>query len=225
MKYFPINVEINNRPCTVIGGGRVAQRKVMGLLACQGQVTVISPELTPALAEKAGAGAITWLKRGYEPGDLARSFLVIAATDDEQVQEAVYAEAQGLNILINVADVPKWCNFILPATVRRGDLAISISTSGQSPALARLTRERLEEEFGPEYDLALRLMGGLRPLVLARDEGHEQNKKTFAKILHPELLEWLAQGQWPAISAHIQALLGHSPEIDTLLTRLREEEI
>ncbi len=107
MSYFPINVDIDNRPCTVIGGGPVAERKVKGLLACHGKVTVISPEVTTELADMAARSMIKWHARVYAKGDLSHSFLVIAATDDEYVQERVYDEALAANILLNVADVPK----------------------------------------------------------------------------------------------------------------------
>ncbi|MFP3982558.1 MAG: bifunctional precorrin-2 dehydrogenase/sirohydrochlorin ferrochelatase, partial [Desulfurivibrionaceae bacterium] len=162
MSYFPVCLDLNNRPCLVIGGGRVAARKAKQLLACGAEVSVISPELDSELAVLADAGQINWQQRFYKKGDLVRAFLVIAATDDPAVQSAVYAEAEDVGVLLNVADAPQWCNFILPATVRRGDLAVSISTSGRSPALAKKLREDLEEQFGNEYDLLLRLLGSLR---------------------------------------------------------------
>ena len=208
MSYFPINVDITDRNCTVIGGGKVAERKVKGLLACQGRVEVISPELTDNLADMAARSLIKWQARGFVKGDLAHSFLVIAATDDEEVQEQVYNEAQEGNILLNVADVPKWCNFILPASLRRGDLTITISTAGKSPALARRTRQRLEADFGQEYDLALQLMGALRPMILALGRPHAENKVVFEKLLHPELLDWLKNGKWQQVQDHLAHILG-----------------
>ncbi len=212
MSYFPINIDIRNRPCTVIGGGRVALRKVKGLLACGATVTLISPAANRELETLAAQGQIIWHDRGYKYGDLAGSFLVIAATDDEAVQEQVYAEAEKGNLLLNVADVPKWCNFILPATVRQGDLAISISTAGKSPALAKRLRQELEKSFGPEYNLALELMGSLRPVVLALGLPHEKNKIIFEELLHPEMIPLLAKGDWQTISNHIRKVLG--PDVD-----------
>ena len=122
-------------------------------------------------------------ERGYQAGDLGGSFLVISATDNETVQEAVHAEAEEHNILLNVADVPKWCNFILPATVRQGALSISISTAGQSPALAKQLRQRLEKEYGPEYKTLLQLMGALRPIILELKRPHQENKVLFEENL------------------------------------------
>lgn len=218
MSYFPINVDIEKRPCTVIGGGRVGLRKVRGLLACGAAVTLISPEATPELAAMAAEGRLVWLARGYQPGDLVDAFLVIAATDNETVQEQVHAEAEQANILVNVADVPKWCNFILPATVRRGDLAISISTAGKSPALAKRLRQELEKSFGPEYGLTLELMGALRHLVLDMGHPHRENKVVFEKLLHPELVTFVARRDWPAIYNHIQSVLGANVDLSCLDT-------
>jgi precorrin-2 dehydrogenase/sirohydrochlorin ferrochelatase len=218
MSYFPINVDIRNRPCTVIGGGRVALRKVKGLLDCGAAVTLISPEVTTELADMAEQGSITWHERGYKKGDLAGSFMVIAATDDETVQEQVHAEAEEGNLLLNVADVPKWCNFILPATVRQGDLAISISTAGKSPVLAKRLRQELEKSFGPEYDQALELMGSLRPVVLAKGLPHSENKIIFEELLHPELISLIEKGDWQTITNHIQTVLGADVDLSCLDT-------
>lgn len=212
MAYFPINVDIDNRPCTVIGGGRVALRKVKGLLDCGAKVSLISPEATSELAAMADQNRITWHQRGYQPGDLAGAFLVIAATDDEEVQEQVHSEAEAANQLLNVADVPKWCNFILPASVRQGDLTIAISTAGKSPAMAKRLRQELEKSYGPEYSLALELMGTLRPLVLALGHPHQENKVLFEKLLHPELIAFISDGNWQAIQDHLHAVLG--PDVD-----------
>ncbi len=218
MAYFPINVELSNRPCTVIGGGRVALRKVKSLLACDATVTLISPAATPELEMLATQGLLTWHQRGYRAGDLTGSFLVIAATDDETVQEQVHQEAEQNNQLLNVADVPKWCNFILPATLRQGDLAISISTAGKSPVLAKRLRQELEKSFGPEYNLALELMGALRPLVLARGLPHKENKIIFEQLLHPDLITLLGKGEWQTIRNHIQTVLGAEVDLSCLDT-------
>lgn len=218
MSYFPINVDISNRPCTVIGGGRVAQRKAKGLLACGAAVTLISPEVTPELELMANQNLITWVDRGYKYGDLAGSFMVIAATDDEAVQEQVHAEAEEGNLLLNVADVTKWCNFILPATVRQGDLTISISTAGKSPALAKRLRQELEKSFGPEYKLALELMGTLRPIVLDKGLPHTKNKIIFEELLHPDLISLLKKGNWQTIITHIHAVLGAEIDLSCLDT-------
>ena len=150
MSFYPICLDLVERLCVVVGGGRVAERKVMGLRSCSAQVSVISPELTESLLQLHSDGSIQWINREYEPGDLQGAFLVIAATDDEETQKQVYEEAASLNILLNVADVPQRCNFILPATMRQGDLVISVSTAGKSPAVARKLRMELEKRYGAE---------------------------------------------------------------------------
>ena len=214
MKYFPVNLDIVGRKCTVIGGGQVAARKVGNLLACGGEVQVISPELTTELQQLQQAKHIGWLQRQYRQGDLRGSFLVIAATDDEQVQAEVFSEAEENGQLINVADVPQRCNFILPATVKRDDLTISISTAGKSPALARQLRQNLAEMIGSEYGTLAEIMGLLRPDVLKQGRPHEENKIIFGALLHEHFIDWIRQGNWEMIKEHLSRTLGDniSPE-------------
>lgn len=224
MQYFPISLDINNRSCIVIGGGKVAARKVKSLLASGGLVTVISPALDPELAGLARDGSINWRSRGYEKGDLARAFLVIAATDDVTVQEDVYHEAEENNILLNVADVPKWCNFILPATVRRGELTLSVSTAGRSPALARRLRKELEEQYDSAYDILIRILGRLRPIVLDRGLDHSQNKIIFENLLHRDMIDWIRQRNRSRLNQHIRSTLGMDVSLDDLFDLPPDQE-
>jgi len=217
MEYFPVNLDIHNRTCIVIGGGKVALRKTQGLLKCGGNVTVISPKIEPELKILVQMKQITWKDRPYRTEDLETAFLVIAATDDPAIQETVYSEAEERNLLVNVADVPKMCNFILPATVRRGDFSLSISTAGKSPALAKKLRKELEKQFGLEYDLLLKILGRLRPVVLAKERPHEENKILFEKLLHPDLIDWVRQKNWSAIHGHISSILDDDIQIETII--------
>lgn len=207
MAFFPICLDIADRHCVVIGGGRVAERKVASLIECGAAVTVVSPELTEPLRCLADQGRINWLARPFQPGDLAGAFLVIAATDDAAVQEAVHGEAEQGNILLNVADVPKWCNFILPATTRQGDLSIAVSTAGKSPALARRLREGFDREFGAEYAVLVELLGELRQVVLGRGQDHQRNKEVFQRLVEADLAAWLRAGEWQRLREHVRALL------------------
>lgn len=216
MPYFPVCLDLRDRPCLVIGGGRVATRKAASLLACEARVTVISPELSPDLAERAAAGTIHWLSRAYREGDLAGAFLVIAATDDSKTQSLVQAEADQRQVLLNVADVPDKCNFILPATVRRGDLTIAVSTGGKSPALASALREDLEGLFGREYQILVDILGRLRPLVLARGKSSRENKEQFKKLAHHDMLRWIQERNIPAMQDHIRLILGEAIALDWL---------
>ena len=148
MRYFPAFLDLSGKSVIIFGGGEVALRKARSLIAARAKVTVVAPESHPALKRFKGVRLIS---RGYRPGDLARQFLAVAATDDPKVQQAIRREATRRRVLLNVADCPKLCDFIYPAVVRRGDFCIAISTGGASPILARRVRERLEKMFGPEY--------------------------------------------------------------------------
>ena len=145
----------------------MAARKVEGLLAANAQVKVISPVLIPELQKLVDSGAISYTHRSYQDGDLEGSFLVIAATDDSAVNQAVWTEAEKRGCLINVVDDPGHSSFILPAIMQRGDMSIAVSTGGGSPALARRLRERLEEIIEPENGTLTEIMAELRPELIA----------------------------------------------------------
>lgn len=149
--YYPVFLKLRGRKCAVIGGGEVALRKVRSLLEHGARVSVISPELCPELAGMAAKGQIQVLQRNYQAGDLRDTFIVIAATDDAKVNRELLKEAGESKALVNAVDDPENCDFIVPSSVRRGDVTIAVSTGGRSPALARKIRSRLETEFGEEY--------------------------------------------------------------------------
>ena len=152
---YPVNLELDGRTCLVIGGGRVAVRKVEGLVACGARVRVVAPRLDPALADLDG---VTCEQRGWEPDDLDGVWLVIAATDDPAVNRAVYEAGERAGIWVNGAAAPANCSFTLPSVVRRGDLQVAVSTGGRSPALASWLRRRIEADIGPEYEVLLELL-------------------------------------------------------------------
>ena len=208
MSYYPVCLDLQGQPCVVVGGGKVAERKVKGLLACNAQVKVISPDLTEFLSQLYTEGQLEWLNRPYKKGDLSQTFLVIAATDDEQAQQMIQEEATQLNKLLNVADVPQRCNFILPATVRRGDLTIAVATGGKSPALAKKLRKELEKRIGPEYTVLVNILGALRPQVLASGLSQPENELLFHKLLHDDMLEWIEKRDWSRMENHIRSVLG-----------------
>ena len=220
MSFYPICLDLEARACVVVGGGRVAERKVLGLLSCKAQVSVISPALTEELQLQHVSGNIEWIDREFRQGDLAQAFLVIAATDDEETQKQVYEEADANNLLLNVADVPQRCNFILPATARQGDLAISVSTAGKSPALARKIRMELEKKYGPEYRVLVDILGAIRPQVLASGLPQMENEKLFKQLLHDDMEEWIKSKNWDSIEKHLRAVLGDRTG-DDLLSGIR----
>ena len=220
MSFYPICLDLEAQACVVVGGGRVAERKVLGLLSCKAQVSVISPVLTEELQLQHVSGDIEWIDREFRQGDLARAFLVIAATDDEETQKQVYEEADANNLLLNVADVPQRCNFILPATARQGDLAISVSTAGKSPALARKIRMELEKRYGPEYRVLVDILGAIRPQVLASGLPQMENEKLFKQLLHDDMEEWIKSKNWDSMEKHLRAVLGDRAG-DDLLSGIR----
>jgi siroheme synthase-like protein len=165
MGNYPITLVDLEHGAVVIGGGAVATRKVRGLLDAGARVTVIAPQFTRELTDLAHAPRVTLIHRAYQSGDLCDARLVIAATNDPQVNQAVYDEARARGILVNVADDPAHCTFHVPAIVRRGNLAIAISTGGASPALAKRLREEIENFLGAEYALLADLLAELRPHV------------------------------------------------------------
>lgn len=153
--YYPAFINVEGRRCVVIGGGIIGEDKVRKLVECGADVTVVSPDVTKGVRDLAQAGEITWLQREYAPGDLKDAFIAIAATNDNNVNRQIAREAEERKVLLNVADVPDLCTFVVPSVVRRGEVTIAASTGGASPALARAFREKLEGSRILEYaDLA-----------------------------------------------------------------------
>jgi len=191
--FYPVCLDIKGKKCVVVGGGRVALRKVQGLLECEASVTVVSPDLHVDLAALLVQGEIVWHQKKYTPEEIEGAFLVIAATNNQQAQEEVFSEAGRLNILLNVADVPEKCNFILPARVQRGSLSIAISTGGKSPALAKKLRTELESEFDEKYAILNDIMGIIRPDVIRRNLPQKENELIFSTILESEILRYISE--------------------------------
>lgn len=195
MDFYPIMVDIRKRPCIVIGGGTIAERKTETLLACGAQVQVISPDFTPLLACWAAEGRVTTIPRSYQDGDLGNAFLVVSATDDMAVNEAVAAEANRRQILLNVVDIPQLCNFIVPAVVQKGPLVITVSTGGASPAMAKKIRQDLDHMFGPEYGVFLQMLGSLRAEVKDRFTTQAERQQLWESIIESDILAIIAAGK------------------------------
>jgi precorrin-2 dehydrogenase len=150
--HYPVCLDLGGRPCVVVGGGAVAERKVRGLLDAGACVTVLSPRLTPGLLALAGKGRLQWRPREYRPGDLTEAWLVMVATDDRAVNGEVAKEARARRVWANCADDPERCDFALPAIARRGTLTVAVSTGGASPALAQMAREEIERRLPAEWE-------------------------------------------------------------------------
>ena len=208
MRYYPVHLDIQNRNCLVIGGGAVGTRKVVTLLDCGAYVTVVSPEVTQQLRDYALSGRIDLKERHYQPGDIDGMFLVIGATDDEEINRQISSDANQLNTLCNIADRPEVCNFILPAIVERDDLIITISTSGKSPALAKKLRKTLEYQFGKEYGELLKLMGAVRKKLLSQAHEPEAHKPLFEQLIAADLIPMIQKGKTAEIDALLFEILG-----------------
>ena len=217
MQYYPINLDIKNRNCLIVGGGAVGTRKVNTLLECGARVTVVSPEPTPQLTRLASEGSIRLEKRDYRSDDITGMFLVIGATDDESLNHQISKDAEQAHILCNIADRPEVCNFILPSIVRRGDLVITVSTSGKSPALAKRLRKQLETQFGQEYADFLLLMGAIRKKLLAQAHEPEAHKELFHKLIESNILNLMHAGQKEDVNMLLYKILGEGYRLEELL--------
>lgn len=190
-------IKLTGRRCVVVGGGPVGLEKVEGLLACDARVTLIAPEAVRALRDFAGEESITWLRRDYEgPQDLEGAFVAIAATDDTDINVRVYEDAEARAMLVNVVDVPPLCNFILPAILRTGPLAIAISTAGASPALAKRIRTEISERFGDAYARLAEILNDYRGWAKATLPTYQDRKRFFESIVHadPDPVDMLRTG-------------------------------
>jgi precorrin-2 dehydrogenase/sirohydrochlorin ferrochelatase len=180
-------LKLTGRRCVVVGGGEIGLEKVEGLLGCDGKVTVIAPEVEPGLAEYAREGSIAWEQRPYAGAeDLEGAFMAIAATNDTDVNIAVYDDAERRAMLVNVVDVPPLCNFILPAIVRMSPLAIAISTAGASPALAKRMKREIEAQFGEPYARLAVLLNEVRGWAKGTLPTYQDRKRFFEGIVGGE---------------------------------------
>ena len=206
--YYPVYIQLREQPCIVIGGGKIAEGKVQGLLAVQAKVTVIAPDLTSHLQSLVKQKQIMYVSRKYQAGDLTGAFLVICATDQAEINRQVWEEASANHQLVNVVDDTPRCNFIAPSILRKGDLTIAISTSGKAPALAVRLKERLQRELGPEYERFLELAGELREPLARHIPDFETRKAIWYELVDSEILEALARGDEASAREIISQVVG-----------------
>src|SRR5438067_302190 len=172
-------LRLSGRRCVVVGGGEIGLEKVEGLLVCGGDVVLIAPDAVPELQQLAAEGSIEWERREYRTGDLEATFIAIAATDDTDINIAVFSDAERRAMLVNVVDVPPLCNFILPAIVRTGPLAIAISTAGASPALAKRMKREIAAAYGPEHARLAELLNEVRSWAKGTLPTYHDRKEFF----------------------------------------------
>lgn len=210
MRPYPVMMNLEDKRVIVVGGGRVATRKVMSLLESGASVTVVSPKLDPELERLVAGQRIEWIPEPFEESVLDRypqTTLVFGTTDRRDVNLTIYQSASDRKIPCNIADVPDLCTFIVPAVITQGDLMIAVSTGGASPALARRIRENLERQYGPEYGEMTRLLGELRKMVLRGGNSSDENKKLFLEIVDSGILNALKEGDREQVLSILRDIL------------------
>ena len=207
-RYYPILLDLYDRPVVVIGGGPIATRKAAALLAAGARLTVISPSLTPSLARLAREGRIRHRQRRYQRGDLKGVYLAVAATSMPDEQLKVVAESRTTATLVNVVDQPTLCDFIAPAVITRGDLIIAVSTGGRSPALARWLKAALRDLIGKEYGRLTQVLGQIR--VALRKAGRPPSVRTALvdKLMASPLLSQIRDDDHAAATRTIRHITG-----------------
>jgi precorrin-2 dehydrogenase len=213
-RFYIACLRLTGRRCVVIGGGDVGLEKVEGLLACDADVTLVAPDAHPELTQLALEGSIRWEQREYRSEDLDGCLIAIAATDDTDVNIRVFEDAEHRAMLVNVVDVPPLCNFILPAIVRSGPLAIAISTAGASPALAKRMKREIGELFGEPYAVLALLLNEARGWAKATLPTYRDRKEFFESIVEGETdpIELLRDGRIADVRELIEdAMRAHAP--------------
>jgi precorrin-2 dehydrogenase/sirohydrochlorin ferrochelatase len=220
LKHYPVMLDISEKPVIVVGGGKVASRKVMRLLECGARVTVISPMLEPELEHLADERRIDWIAEPFDESLLDRiddPVLIFGTTDRQDVNVRIHAGAVKRAIPCNIADVPDLCTFTVPAVVARGDLTIAVSTGGSSPALARRIREELEKNYGCEYAAMTKVLGDLRTLIL-RDRGSsEENRQLFFRIVDSGVLQALRENDRTRAAEILKSILPERIDAESIL--------
>ena len=220
MPYYPVFVDLDSQKVLVVGGGEVAERKIKTLLIYGCRISVISPLLTPFLKELAVKRTIHHLPYESLSKSLDDAFMVIAATDDPEVNRQIASQAKEKGLLVNAVDQPGDCNFIMPSIVRRGNLQIAISTAGKSPALAKKLRREMEGMFGPEYDSFTELLGVIREELLSRGQASSKNKVVFQKLADSDLLDRIREENGNGIRATLRSILGEGFPIGDIVKRV-----
>jgi precorrin-2 dehydrogenase/sirohydrochlorin ferrochelatase len=205
--YYPMMMNIAGRRCVVVGGGKVAERKVASLLEAGAMVVLVSPAMTPMLSSMVKSGMIEHVSRRHRKGDLKRAFLCVVATNDRRLQERIWKEAKDQGVLANIVDSDEDCDFLVPSYFRRGDLVISISTSGKSPALAKRIRKDLEEQYGWEYEVLLKVLTWARPRILQEVKDPRRRRSILERSGHPELLVLVRQSDPESLPERVWAYL------------------
>ncbi|HTP66060.1 MAG TPA: bifunctional precorrin-2 dehydrogenase/sirohydrochlorin ferrochelatase [Geobacteraceae bacterium] len=224
MRYFPVNLDIRGKPVVIVGGGAVAGRKCLSLLAAGAHVTVVAPALTETLMKCVNRGDVTHIARNYARGDLSGALLVFAATDCSEVNRAVAEEAKESGILADIADGPDLSEFISPALLSRGDLQIAISTGGKSPALAAKIRRELGRMYGREFAELIKILGKVREKLLTGKSPSSYNKRILHALVDQDLPSLLKSGSTSDIDHLLLEICGPGFSLAELGIGEKEEE-
>jgi len=221
MRYYPVSLDINGRLCVVVGAGAVAARKAEGLLKAGAAVTVIGAVANPGIKAMAEAGRINLIRRRYRMGDLDAAFLAVCATDSAAVNKAVYEEAATLGILVNCADAPEYCTFIVPAVVDRDGLVIAVSTSGKCPGLAAGIRAEIEAVYGPEYGIFLEILGAVRRKLLKSRIRCDKKERVIRQLAQSQIPALIKANDRAGIDAILKLSIGAGYTMAALGVRLK----
>jgi siroheme synthase-like protein len=192
--FYPVFLDIEGRRVLVVGGGPVGTEKIEKLVAHGARVRVVAPTITPEIEEMIANGDILeYHARAYEPDDLNGCFLVIAATNLDAINRMVWQDAEARGMVCNIVDVPPLCNFIVPSIVRRGELAIAVSTGGASPVVAKNIRRDLEERYGEEWEALVALMRDLRDDLKVRYLDMPSRRDAMEKLMATDIVQRLAE--------------------------------
>jgi len=208
VSFYPVNLQINNRSCLVVGGGSVAERKVQSLLAAGASVAVLSPEITESLADMARERRITYISRCYQHGDIGGFFIVICATNNKEVNQWIADEANQAGALVNVIDAPEDGNFVVPSQIARGDLLLTVSTNGKSPALAKKIGAQLAQQYGPEYGLYLDLLAKARLKIKEVISSSKERELFWRQMIDDQVINLLKEGKIQEAEARINNAIG-----------------
>ncbi|MGC5326573.1 precorrin-2 dehydrogenase/sirohydrochlorin ferrochelatase family protein [Brevibacillus sp. SYSU BS000544] len=185
--YYPLILDLTERSCLVVGGGEVATRKAESLMEAGANVTVIAPHVMPGMEDWARSGRITWKQTEFQADEDVHAYdLVVAATNQPDVNMTVYQAVKRTNGWINIVDRPDLCNFIVPSTVHRGKLVISVSTSGASPGLASKIKRKIEKDYGAEYEGYVDFLAEMRQRVLLEVCDAKERREIFRQMLDDE---------------------------------------
>ena len=226
--YFPIMLDVRGRKALVIGGDSIAAQKAASLAASGADVLVQSQEFGEELLALHEQQRVSLLRKSYQPGDLAGAFVVIAATGDAQLAQALWTEAQASGQPINIVDMPTYCSFIIPSVLRRGQLTIAVSTEGSNPSLAKRIRHQLEDSFPPAYDVYLQLAALARTRLRSAGVSYERRDAFFGDFFASDVLSRLSEGEIMQAAETTAALLqtyGLDVNANALAAELGEEQV